>query len=528
MQQEGKYCVCSAPCVRVMYEPSLSYAQISKFNVQKMMLPRPEQSERVFGKFIKSREVSQVVVAETRTADLIQIYKIVSITKRYERLLNKSYSILLNDTYVMEKYGVLFPEEAIAITVNFIMNNFFNSIHIKDNKKFHIVNDVQEAYKELASNLINSSHPFISLNGGISDVFSPWENCLNKNITSTSCDETEYGTELNFKISGALQLSSIDVKTYTDHIGRVKIAYMEHVEQLFSNTSYDVTENVNHHKCLDAIENVNRSVYDHIVLIKTESNKYLNMSSIPEQLNSSKTIYYSFIAIAELLDSTIIEECTWFTLVEDWSVMNDIIMPLMGLQQNVADIKSMKTTIDRLTETLLNKYLKTIELSNTLEVFLSTNITKTELAVYVDRFPTIQLIADILMLQTEISHNSEKLMKSLKKVNHTISVLCDQLFAFKLPVMDDSIINSMPLIIYARNSANNNDINEWLARMRENRGWYFKSVSTGMLGIHYDYINEATSIMYNYGKRFTSAMTDIMENIAAFKNGNKMDTSFFM
>ena len=530
MQQEGKYCACSAPCVRVMYEPSLSYSQISKFNVQKMMLPRPEQHKRVFGKFIKSREVSQVVVEETRAADIIQISKIVNITKEYEPLLMKSSLILMNNTYVMEKYGVWYPYEAVANTATFMMSNFMSFISVKVRKRIEFVYEVHATFQPMASNLIHSLYSFISVHQGISKVFSPWQNCLHKNITtSPSCDETRYGTELYFKKSAAKKLTSINVNTYTEQLDKIKKAYMGYVEELFSNTTYDVTKNPNHHKCLETIDNVNKTIYDHILLIETEFNKYSNTSSVPEQLNSTITIYYSYLAITRLMESTVTDACAWFNFDEfqDQSVLNDLIMSLLGLKQHLTDIKSTKSTIDLLGESLLYTYFKTLDLTKTLQAFLSTNITKTELATYVNKFTTIQLITDIMILQTEISRSSEYLMKSLRTVNDTISAMCDELFNFKLPVMDDKIINAMPLIIYAKNSTNNNYIKDWLARMRENRDWYFKSVSTGMLGIHYDYMEEAISVMIDYGKKFTSAMTEIRDNIVAFKDGNKMDTSFF-
>ena len=60
------------PCHRVNYEPSLSYAQLSQFNMDHIVLKDPEQRDKVFDSFLLAREISQRVNLEQK--EQVRVY----------------------------------------------------------------------------------------------------------------------------------------------------------------------------------------------------------------------------------------------------------------------------------------------------------------------------------------------------------------------------------------------------------------------------------------------------------------------
>ena len=61
LQKAEKRCACSVPCKRIKYEASLSYAQLSQLNMERIVLRDPEQKAKVKDTFLLAREYSQRV-----------------------------------------------------------------------------------------------------------------------------------------------------------------------------------------------------------------------------------------------------------------------------------------------------------------------------------------------------------------------------------------------------------------------------------------------------------------------------------
>ena len=62
-------CTCLVPCKRIRYEPSLSYAQLSQRNVERLIITTPEQKTELQSRFQDAVEMSQRVVKETADKD---------------------------------------------------------------------------------------------------------------------------------------------------------------------------------------------------------------------------------------------------------------------------------------------------------------------------------------------------------------------------------------------------------------------------------------------------------------------------
>ena len=81
MRQQST-CSCKQLCRYEQYEQSLSYAQLSKFNIDRMVLNDPVRRNLVENKFLLARELSQRSVQELAEADenkLLEICRLVDI-----------------------------------------------------------------------------------------------------------------------------------------------------------------------------------------------------------------------------------------------------------------------------------------------------------------------------------------------------------------------------------------------------------------------------------------------------------------
>ena len=99
-------CPCKQLCHYVQYEPSLSYAQLSKFNIDRMVLNDPQRRDLVHEKFLAATELSQRKVAEVAEADevnLLEIQRLVNTLLDDIRLLNP---VLSSDTEYAKYYHI--------------------------------------------------------------------------------------------------------------------------------------------------------------------------------------------------------------------------------------------------------------------------------------------------------------------------------------------------------------------------------------------------------------------------------------
>ncbi len=90
LHQDQSRCECPVPCYNIKYEPSMSYAQLSKFNVEKLIITDPDSKVVLENTFLNAREIAE------RTID-----RNVDVDKRLMDSLHRSMSNLegnINDS----------------------------------------------------------------------------------------------------------------------------------------------------------------------------------------------------------------------------------------------------------------------------------------------------------------------------------------------------------------------------------------------------------------------------------------------
>ena len=531
-QRDGT-CVCNAPCERVLYEPSLSYAQISTFNVRKMVLPRKQSQVRVFGKFMKARETLQRVSPDIIQEDNRLISKLITVMTTFIPRLNDSESVLIsNSRYTKATYGVAVPNvyDVYEQTGIFIRSDFVKVVRYNKIVQVTLFDQVVESrLQSLLSFYRTVTSEF--LEGQSGDMFYDWQSCIRKPKQS-NCNENGRGTALYYKAEAVNDILSVNQSSILSIADDIRNDYIARISNLFLNTSHAVEENAQHSACLAHLDYINRTLYSSIGNITESLLKYSDTKSIEDKLAIAMDVYEHYQQLQTISQAKITETCAWFSFpgvtVKSLSVGYSTPLSAQTLFVLFADLKKYREDAGKIARRMNSYVLLYQEILENLNLYLSSIITKSDLHGFMRDLKINRMIVDVQTLQSAISQPSTDLMKALDDVQ----VLYDGLFArmtsYSLPVLDDDIIAGMPLIQFAYTQVENEVVESHLSRMRENREGCVIAVHKRIFAIQYNYTRDALSALEDFGTKFVLAMEELQRYLKEFDDENKMDDSFFM
>ena len=119
IQEEDNDCNCSITCTRTLYEPSLSYVQLSEFNIYQVALTDDTKKENVRIKFESAMETQQRVVGSIRDSDRTLVKEFLNITGNLFTALNNTYTLCSDVSALSAKYkfpNILDAEDESPIT----------------------------------------------------------------------------------------------------------------------------------------------------------------------------------------------------------------------------------------------------------------------------------------------------------------------------------------------------------------------------------------------------------------------------
>ena len=115
--------VCDIPCHRTEYEPTLSYSQLSKFNIERVALRGhpAKRRQKIEKKFFKARETNQRVVPSIISSDTKAMSHLIAATGILSEFLNKSIEGAKTSDRLAAKYNVtnLLDKGYHALTTDF-------------------------------------------------------------------------------------------------------------------------------------------------------------------------------------------------------------------------------------------------------------------------------------------------------------------------------------------------------------------------------------------------------------------------
>ena len=106
IQQQKNDCNCSVTCDRTLFEPTLSYAMLSEFNIDQVALTTEAKKEVVRVKFETAMETQQRVVDTIKDSDERIMKRLVDTASNIALALNETYTACTNTTTLSELYKI--------------------------------------------------------------------------------------------------------------------------------------------------------------------------------------------------------------------------------------------------------------------------------------------------------------------------------------------------------------------------------------------------------------------------------------
>ena len=98
---------CPTPCRRILYEPSLSFAQLSKFNIDKFVLrDTKSRANQIQTKLLAALETSQRVDETAKAKNLADIAMIKALAVKVKTVLNQTAEVYSTVNHTTSYYGV--------------------------------------------------------------------------------------------------------------------------------------------------------------------------------------------------------------------------------------------------------------------------------------------------------------------------------------------------------------------------------------------------------------------------------------
>ena len=535
-QQDALQCICSAPCERVLYEPSLSYAQLSKFNVRKLMLPSDEDYRRVNEKFITAREASQQVVAEIRDQDFSMIKKVLDVLNKYSPQLATSVNILSNETHQLFTYGITFPAplmESIRLymdgmTINGYLGYVYDYKAEQVNRFSRYMNERLQSVAWFYGNISSLFEPDSSVVG--SNNFSVWENCISNNPSisqSAKCNESLTESKLHTKLNIVQSILKLDDKDINTALNDIMVDYQTKLYSLFADTSFNVSSNKSHSECEQLIHELNRTLPNAVNNVTQELKNYVATSSIQQKLEVVQRVFNTY---GSLVNFRRLSVCAWFHLIGCYSTANctDVSRLYKNLYQYIPSLSSSLQILSRKSGEISAKLSQFTTISETLTRYLSLNISKIELYNFMINESITQAVSDVDSAYNELFPTSLQLFPLIQTLIKSLHEVNKLMFSIKPPIAGDHLIYAMGVIPYAERSVTNRHLLELIANMSQDRGKYLDEFTVGVWSTFHDYNKDAVQPIIEFAPQFVNSMNNLKTNLQTYIDGNKMDNTFFM
>ncbi len=118
-------CNCTMTCHKVLYEPSLSYAMLSEFNIDQVALTDPARKKAVKEQMEVAMETQQRVVVDIRDQDEEVMGYLVSRAAELQTSMATMTTLLENTTLLANTYGMVDIFNIHSIPVSVTLMSFF-------------------------------------------------------------------------------------------------------------------------------------------------------------------------------------------------------------------------------------------------------------------------------------------------------------------------------------------------------------------------------------------------------------------
>ena len=530
MMMEESNCTCSVPCSRISYEPALSYAQLSKFSVERLVLQDPVRRKAVWEQYKKAREDFQRVDTITSEYDTASLNEITENTQILSDTLASVIQNLSTETMETSISGLY---EALTTDSSYLKHE------VKDE-----VEDTIEDMAEAVWQYRYSLPALWSFVQGIQDNMEDHDtlaayviDCMYAARTVDDRDDSGYvqgWDPANLSPQDqkdAVKRECTQLPCRIESVLNMAEAYTSGIDVLFSSDPTHIDE---HNRCLQQLAQTE----DQSFINKTEELYELLKELFQAPDADSPQLMILAERIVELANDTQLvhmddlyiavgDWCTWVWEEEPENIKN-VADSLSSAANSITSIASTYTyysdTIDQM-KTLLTDNLNATLCS--VDYYLAGDYTKLEMSEVFGDFVSTTALDDLKSAQMTLDSLSMKIKEGFYGVDLLLQVASWELFGGKIPILNTERLNNMEILSFSL-TLGSESINAFHSNVTEDPTTYFPLITSGIVS----HIREPLMLMEEEvsaaSLEATSVLTRYTADMKTYEAEMTMDEEFFM
>ena len=589
--KEQSSCECKVPCEQTNYEPSLSYAQLSKFNIDRMVLNDPVRRANVNNKFLRARELSQRVIKDVADGDRVKLIDIKNKLNVFwediqvvaPALQEDSKFAELYDTLPLIEYGDdLFRNDLISLGERlFYIGTLFapvlqtNMMYI-DKYLPAVVGNLMELSTS-GSQLLNRTmvcnatgsvlFPLPDYDGDIHGYFDTLSRKKRDHDIEVSTvanfyanDAPEYlklqdqskvpncGDYLSLKqdLAGVLSSHRAQLETDHDHISVINASFTNFFEYMYKNTSKSPTEFPKYLPCLGLLNVLQTQMWDEIDKLTEALNDFSSASDMNNLLGSlvNLTTIVSYSSLPQMatygITNQILFQCGWpfFEYLSeeykgaDIGKFNSYYVDLNNAYLSYPTLRISWGNLGEYTLSMYNIMDQTIIPSlGVIDDYLEERVTKMDMANVFDSLLLQKALQDIVALSADFISIAREFDQRFKSALHNVKLGYWFIFNTSLPLVDNDVIWNWEIIAHTRDH-NVSHMNDLLDRLFtadfQEQGNVFAEILIAFTSDYTDPIEELKLRLPAEIDELIKSINVMMEELLTYIEDNKMNQWFFM
>ena len=553
---------CGVPCQRVSYHPSLSYARLSKFNVDKIALKDKEQRESTRQTFLSAREVSQRVIQDIREADEKHIRTIMGhlsglqiIVNEYDTILENSTdfaeSLKMVDLIGQEGHDILEEENGIIWYKwhirSYMISEFdygdeleYVGYYIEQLKNILLIHEGKSYYLNVLNRCVNDS---IEIDVSaysvlrVFDVYGPEHDEDSGEDSGEKSEEDNYPTEENdidyeaychdIVQTVMTKVNVFNVNQLISALTNVREEYEEVIEIVFANTSKDPFSLHEHGECLNTLNQFNATGYElfpAMINIELEISKSSDLEEFTSKLSELDVLFKKLTSMS--VDH---EACDWLedngdgSLIGRFAEAKFMASKALSAADNYYGDLAMYTNMLREQVDSLHPLVDSM-----FDDFLVGNLSKSNLTFAMDSRRYKRNLVDFVDTSVEFENVENALTDKLNEVRANWKLIYESIFDMEIPLIKQGNAYDFAIVQDVAMASNNTRLASLVENLDDDPLEALEDIVDISYGKYISRLKTMRQILLSTTENLLDHIMDFEDDLHTYMQGNRMDETFFM
>ncbi len=480
--QNGTRCKCPVQCNRTVYEPVLSYAHLSRFNLDRLALGDEARRARVESRFRRAAETSQRAVAEIAHHDADAMNALIRVIDAIAWTLNAT------APFLQSRSGARFAQHFDVTDIFSEQANSFSSETTRITARTTTVSQLVQASLKTKDDIkaleyFRRVRQYFQIDdGGGSKVLAQMTKCLfwdyhvygsGGHTSGYSQNDTytyEYYDDPDSEISCHYVSETFDGDGYVEllywwtdsgpaaipalnQLFSVSDQYWTMINTVFSDSYIDISDNEDHVKCVKALDSVQQNlsvIFSDLVTsletFTTHCGPELSLAcwDLTSYVVGNFTLYQSEHVASRVND---LEKCSWVRkkwIKENSNGQGAAIATLSDSARHaVVSVKYHFNRLQKNFDVLHGHFVsKCTRVSKKLQKYVDVRSTKEELAMWLTSRLTENIMLDLSVHLTDMSTTLKNLLETLDSFVSDVKRLYANLLNRNIPLVTSKLLNS--------------------------------------------------------------------------------------